>query len=170
MRLSLGLKQVMALSVVLGIGGLSWAQDSTPVAPTPTVSPASTPVPAPAAKKAKAAPQVVTTSSGLQYRILKEGHGDVTAKVGQTIWVHYTGWLTDGTKFDSSVDRNEPFKFILGVGQVIPGWDEGVEGMKVGEKRKLTIPSNLGYGDKGMPPVIPPKATLVFDVELVGVE
>ncbi len=168
------LKEILAVTVILGAIHLSRAQDATPaatpVAATPTVSQAVTPLSTPPAKKAKAAPQLITTSSGLQYQVLKEGQGDMKAKVGQTVWVLYTGWLTDGKKFDSSVDPKSPFRFILGVGQVIPGWDEGVEGMKVGEKRKLTIPSDLGYGDKGMPPVIPPKATLVFDVELVRVE
>ena len=84
--------------------------------------------------------------------------------------VHYTGWLTDGTKFDSSRDRGQPFSFPIGAGQVIPGWDEGVAGMKVGGRRKLVIPANLGYGDMGAPPVIPPGATLVFDVELLDLK
>src|SRR6185369_13948742 len=90
--------------------------------------------------------QVITTSTGLQYVIEKPGDGPL-AKAGQTVSVHYTGWLTNGTKFDSSVDRGKPFQFHLGQGEVIKGWDEGVAGMKVGEKRKLTIPSNLGYGE-----------------------
>jgi FKBP-type peptidyl-prolyl cis-trans isomerase len=92
------------------------------------------------------------------------------ALAGSTVKVHYTGTLKNGTKFDSSRDRNEPFEFTLGKGMVIQGWDKGVVGMKVGGKRKLTIPSELGYGDKGSPPKIPPKATLLFDVELVEVK
>jgi FKBP-type peptidyl-prolyl cis-trans isomerase len=111
----------------------------------------------------------ITTSSGLQYIDQIVGTGD-TATAGQTVSVHYTGWLTNGKKFDSSVDRGQPFSFRLGVGQVIKGWDEGVQGMKIGGKRKLTIPSNLGYGARGAGGLIPPHATLVFDVELLGVQ
>ena len=109
------------------------------------------------------------TGSGLQYQDVAVGNG-AEAKQGQTAVVHYTGWLTDGTKFDSSRDRGEPFSFPIGGGQVIPGWDEGVAGMKVGGRRKLVIPANLGYGEMGAPPVIPPGATLVFDVELLDVQ
>ena len=97
------------------------------------------------------------------------GTGDEAVK-GKHITVHYSGFLTDGTKFDSSLDRNEPFDFKLGAGQVIKGWDEGFAGMKVGGKRKLTIPSDMGYGRRGAGGVIPPNATLVFTVELLGVE
>ena len=106
------------------------------------------------------------TGSGLQYQDVTVGTG-AEARQGQVAVVHYTGWLTDGTKFDSSRDRNAPFSFPIGAGQVIPGWDEGVAGMKVGGRRKLLIPANLGYGEMGAPPVIPPGATLVFDVELL---
>jgi len=110
----------------------------------------------------------VTTASGLAYEVLTPGTG-AAAKKGDQVGVHYTGWLTDGKKFDSSVDRGQPFKFKLGSGQVIKGWDEGVEGMLIGEKRKLTIPGNLAYGPTGYSGLIPPNATLVFDVELLSV-
>jgi FKBP-type peptidyl-prolyl cis-trans isomerase FkpA len=113
--------------------------------------------------------KVVTTDSGLKYQDLKEGTGDA-AKKGDTVSVHYTGWLKDGTKFDSSLDRNEPFEFRLGAGDVIKGWDEGVAGMKVGGKRKLTIPPELGYGKKGAGKVIPPDAELTFEVELLKIK
>ena len=107
------------------------------------------------------------TPEGLKIEVLKEGEGK-EAKAGETVFVHYTGWLTDGTKFDSSVDRGTPFSFVLGAGQVIKGWDIGVLGMKPGEKRKLTIPANLGYGEMGTPGgPIPPNATLVFEVEFI---
>ncbi|MBI3965395.1 MAG: FKBP-type peptidyl-prolyl cis-trans isomerase [Chloroflexi bacterium] len=112
--------------------------------------------------------ETITTPSGLQYQDITVGQGE-TARSGQTVSVHYTGWLTNGTKFDSSVDRGQPFEFPLGAGHVIRGWDEGVAGMTVGGKRKLTIPSDLGYGARGAGSVIPPNATLVFDVELLGV-
>lgn len=107
-----------------------------------------------------------TTASGLKYVDLKEGTG-LSPKKGQNVLVHYTGWLKDGTKFDSSVDRNQPFPFRVGVGQVIRGWDEGVLSMKVGGKRKLIIPPKLGYGARGAGGVIPPNATLIFEVELL---
>lgn len=99
---------------------------------------------------------------------LRPGTGAV-AQAGQKVSVHYVGTLTTGSKFDSSRDRGKPFSFVLGAGQVIKGWDQGVAGMKVGELRKLTIPAHLGYGERGFPPVIPPGSTLVFEVELLGV-
>ncbi|GAO37705.1 peptidyl-prolyl cis-trans isomerase [Sulfuricella sp. T08] len=110
----------------------------------------------------------ITTPSGLIYEDLGEGEGEA-AQAGQRVSVHYTGWLTDGTKFDSSKDRNDPFDFPLGAGHVIRGWDEGVQGMKVGGARKLTIPPELGYGARGAGGVIPPNATLVFEVELLKI-
>ncbi|MCK9259697.1 MAG: FKBP-type peptidyl-prolyl cis-trans isomerase [Azoarcus sp.] len=107
-----------------------------------------------------------TTASGLIIEEIEVGSGEAATK-GQMVSVHYTGWLTDGSKFDSSKDRNDPFNFPLGKGHVIRGWDEGVEGMQVGGKRKLTIPPALGYGVRGAGGVIPPNATLVFEVELL---
>ncbi len=107
-------------------------------------------------------------ASGLLYEDLVVGNGKM-ADPGLQVSVHYTGWLTDGTKFDSSHDRNQPLQFTLGQGEVIRGWDEGVKGMRVGGKRKLTIPPDLGYGSRGAGGVIPPNATLVFEVELLGV-
>ncbi len=129
--------------------------------------------PAPAKKPSTAAPTPVTgdpvvTKSGLKYWDITVGDGAEAVR-GKTVRVHYTGWLTNGKKFDSSVDRREPFEFRLGAGDVIRGWDEGVAGMKVGGKRQLNIKPELGYGVQGYPPVIPPRSTLVFDVELLAV-
>ena len=126
------------------------------------------------AAPSNAAPQKVsgsptTTATGLQYWDIVTGSGP-TAIPGSTVKVHYSGFLTDGTKFDSSRDRGEPFSFPLGAGQVIKGWDEGVAGMKVGGQRQLRIPPALGYGAQGAGGAIPPNATLVFDVELLGVD
>ena len=111
----------------------------------------------------------ISDIEGLQIEILKQGEGE-EAKNGDTVNVHYTGTLTDGTKFDSSIDRGAPFPFTLGAGQVIKGWDLGVVGMKVGEKRKLTIAPELGYGTVGAGAVIPPNATLIFEVEMISIQ
>lgn len=127
--------------------------------------PASTDHPTPTTGK-----KAHTTASGLKYFDLKAGTG-ASPHSGQSVTVHYTGWLTNGSKFDSSVDRGQPFTFTIGQGQVIPGWDEGVMSMKVGGKRQLVIPPSLGYGERGTPGgPIPPNATLIFDVELLGVQ
>ena len=112
---------------------------------------------------------MTTTANGLVIEEMIVGSGD-EAQAGQSVSVHYTGWLMDGTKFDSSKDRGDPFGFPLGKGHVIAGWDQGVQGMRVGGKRKLTIPSELGYGARGAGGVIPPNATLVFEVELLAID
>ncbi len=111
----------------------------------------------------------VKTASGLQYKDLNVGNG-ATAQSGNTVSVHYTGWLTNGTQFDSSIPRNQPFEFTLGAGNVIKGWDEGVAGMKVGGTRILIIPPDLGYGAQGSGSTIPPNSTLVFEVQLISVK
>lgn len=111
----------------------------------------------------------ITTESGLKYIDIVKGQGAIPQK-GQTVIVNYTGWLMNGKKFDSSLDRNKPFQFVLGEGQVIPGWEEGIKTMHVGGKRRLFIPYQLAYGEQGYPPVIPPKAMLVFDVQLLDVK
>lgn len=142
-------------------------------APAATAQPAASAAPAVrAATAAGAAGKIQVTPGGVKYEDVVTGTGAV-AKTGQTVTVHYTGWLLEGStlgrKFDSSKDRAEPFKFPLGGGRVIKGWDEGVAGMKVGGKRTLTIPPEMGYGARGAGGVIPPGATLVFEVELLGV-
>ena len=110
----------------------------------------------------------ITTPSGLQYEEITIGTGS-TAQAGHTVTVHYSGCLVDGSEFDCSRYRGEPFVFNLGMGEVIKGWDEGIQGMQVGGIRKLTIPSELGYGERGAGSVIPPSATLIFEVELLGI-
>jgi peptidylprolyl isomerase len=124
--------------------------------------------PAPAAQSGKVGQKMVMPS-GLEYVDEVVGTG-AEPKTGQHVTVHYVGTLTNGTKFDSSRDRNEPFTFVIGEGEVIKGWDEGVATMRVGGKRKLTVPPQLGYGSQGAGGVIPPNATLIFDVELLGIK
>lgn len=138
---------------------------------TPSATAPATPTATPAPQKDPRKPvgKPVTTKSGLKYQVYKKGKGKA-AKDGQHVWVHYTGVLENGSKFDSSLDRGQPIDFKLGSGAVIKGWDEGIAGMQEGEQRKLTIPSELGYGAGGYPPIIPPNATLIFDVELVKVQ
>lgn len=118
-------------------------------------------------KKPESSPATSYDIQGMKVEILKQGSG-VEAKVGDNISVHYVGTLTDGTKFDSSVDRNQPFPYTLGQNRVIRGWELGLLGMKVGEKRKLTIPPELGYGPSGFPPVIPANATLIFEIDMLS--
>lgn len=111
-----------------------------------------------------------TAGKSLIIETIVKGSEDKTAKSGDDVLVHYTGWLEDGKKFDSSIDRGVPFSFVLGIGNVIKGWDLGILGMKIGEKRKLTIPPEMAYGSKGVKNVIPPNATLIFEVELLDIK
>lgn len=150
-----GMKKFLMLPVILAIGfGILMLIDSEPAKK-------------PSTDEDEA--EMVTLPSGLKYRILKEGEGRET-KAGDSVVVHYTGKLTNGVVFDSSHNRGDPFTFVLGAGRVIKGWDEGVVGMKVGEKRKLVIPPELGYGSRGSPPSIPPNAKLIFEVEVVDIK
>ncbi|MGH7552243.1 MAG: FKBP-type peptidyl-prolyl cis-trans isomerase [Longimicrobiales bacterium] len=171
-------------ALVLVLAGACGGQDAPPPADEPPAAAAAptqtcaTPVPGAPAGVTVAqeyAPalgvdlaQMTRTDSGLCYQDMQEGTGEVAA-AGDSVAVHYTGWLPDGTKFDSSVDRGDPIRFPIGMREVIRGWDEGIVGLKQGAKRKLVIPYDLAYGPEGRPP-IPPNATLVFDVELVEVK
>jgi FKBP-type peptidyl-prolyl cis-trans isomerase len=158
------------LFVLVMLGAACQQRVPEPESSAPTnAEPATKSVPAESAAAAPAAPAAAEPAvKELKKEDLAPGKG-TAAKAGDTVRVHYTGTLLDGTKFDSSRDRNEPFEFKLGAGMVIKGWDEGVAGMKPGGKRKLTIPADKAYGKRGSPPVIPPDAPLLFDVELVEI-
>jgi len=163
------LKMIWLLAAVIILATTSFSQTATKKpATTATKKPATTTRANPNGPS-KVTGTPVTTASGLQYWNIKLGTGAL-AIPGKKVKVDYTGWLTTGKKFDSSVGTGHPFDFILGNGQVIKGWDEGVAGMKVGGKRQLRIPPQLAYGEKGFPGAIPPNATLIFDVQLVGAE
>ena len=155
---------LLALFVV----GCTQAAPTLRPTPQPTIQPTSQPTAQPPAALSIDPANTITTASGLQYEDLKVGTGEA-ASAGAEVSVHYTGWLENGTKFDSSLDGGRPFTFPLGGGRVIKGWDEGVANMRVGGKRRLIIPADLAYGDRSPSPQIPPGSTLVFDVELLAV-
>lgn len=170
------MKNLLAVIVIaLFIGGVIWAAQrpaKTNTTNEPIATSTNTPTSSQTTDNSTASTQPnasVTPSDSLKIVTTQEGSG-VAAKNGDMVDVNYTGKLTDGTIFDSSIPRGQPFSFILGGGEVIKGWDQGIIGMKVGEKRTLTIPASLGYGAQGYPPNIPPNATLVFDVELVKIK
>jgi FKBP-type peptidyl-prolyl cis-trans isomerase FkpA len=158
------IRVVLAVSIAFALAGAAGCtkKENAPSGDTQSANTAAT------AQTANTAAPTSAAVTELKIEDLKVGNG-AEAKPGQQVTVHYTGWLTDGKKFDSSLDRGQPFKFQLGASQVIQGWDKGVAGMKVGGKRKLTIPPQMGYGERGAGGVIPPNATLVFEVELLGV-
>ena len=157
-----GLGLVVTLAAACGGGGEE-------ASPTPTVRGTEAPGTQAAGGPPAVSGEPTTTASGLQFIDIKVGSG-ASPQRGQTVVVNYTGWLTNGTKFDSSVDRGQPFSFVIGTGKVIKGWDEGVASMKVGGKRRLIIPPDLGYGAGGNPPIIPANAQLIFDVELLEIK
>ena len=172
-RLAIALMLLLALSGCAGAyGSRSSSSDASstgaPASGAPAVARAA---PAPASTSPLTAPaaQVHSLADGLVYEDLAIGDGTM-ADPGLTAVVHYTGWLAGGTKFASSRDGNSPLEFVLGAGRVIRGWEEGIRGMRIGGKQKLTIPSDLAYGEEARPPLIPPRATLVFEVELLGVK
>jgi len=161
----------VTLATLAACGSGAGSTSSAPAATSPQTNPTATLVVGPqvASGPPPVLGQPVKLADGLEYYDITVGTGAV-ATAGKTVTVNYTGWLTNGTQFDSSYDRNQPFSFVLGMGQVIPGWDEGVAGMRVGGKRRLVIPPALGYGASGAGNTIPPNATLIFDVELLSVQ
>jgi FKBP-type peptidyl-prolyl cis-trans isomerase FkpA len=161
------MKQLVILAM-LAVVTLLAAQTTKTAAQKSAPAPKATATPKPSSPT-KVTGQPQSTASGVEYWDIKVGTGK-TAVAGKKLSMHYTGWLTNGKKFDSSLDHDEPFSFTLGTGEVIKGWDEGVAGMKVGGKRQLKIPPAAGYGSRGAPPVVPPNATLIFDVELLDVK
>lgn len=156
-------KTFTAIAVVIGLGLVVWAFSSR--APAEQQKPMTNSINGQGDMEVEG-----EQGGGLVIEVLQEGEGEKEAAAGDTVSVHYTGTLEDGTKFDSSLDRGQPITFELGKGRVIKGWDQGIEGMKIGEKRKLTIPPDLAYGAGGSPPAIPPNATLIFETELVSIE
>ena len=151
-------KHIMAVAIILAMTVVSVVAQTARKSTTPNTN-----------APTKVTGDGVKTPSGLIYWDVRVGNGEV-AKEGSRVRVHYTGWLTNGKKFDSSVDAGKPFDFTIGNGEVIKGWEEGVAGMRVGGKRQLRIPPDLGYGTEGYPPTIPANATLVFDIQLLGVQ
>jgi peptidylprolyl isomerase len=165
------MKNIARLCAVLAAIAVAGCQESktTEQSATSTSASATTTTPPASTVSGATEGEERTLPGGLKLIDVKVGSGPM-AEIGNTVAVHYTGRLTDGTKFDSSLDSGEPIRFPLGTDQIIQGWNEGIKGMRVGGKRKLTIPPAMGYGERGYPPVIPPNSTLVFDVELVDVK
>jgi len=159
---------LVSVALVVGLGLLIACGSNEEKGTTPGVTPTATGAGTGGGPPPVSA-QATVTASGLRIIEVEIGTGNEAQK-GETVIVHYTGWLADGTKFDSSLDRGQPLSFVLGAGQMIPGFDEGIAGMRVGGKRRLIIPSGLAYGSTGRPPVIPANAELTFDIQLVGLE
>jgi len=164
-RMSLGLALLLGIGLTVPLVACGGGGEEASPTPTKPTAPAT---------QAQGGPPAVSgtptvTASGLQIIDIKVGTG-ASPQTGQTVEVNYTGWLADGTKFDSSLDRDQTFSFVIGTGKVIKGWDEGVASMKVGGQRRLIIPPALGYGASGYPPVIPANAQLIFDVELISIK